>query len=308
MTSDRSDEPGSAPEHDPELEDAGRPGPADTGRGEPPPVDQPPAVAAAPRGRAVFTHTQVFGLLLVAGAFVFAFAAEFAFSGTEALASLAFIGVPLAVVLIVTGLAWRFGTWAKVLGVVIALALLVLFAPFLVGALFTFDSVFDFLPALAVIVGALIAVVAGIAAVVRRSLLVIEITPVERGIRTAGLVILLVLGLASGVATYLGIDRVEEADAAGAAEVEMEQFEFVPDTVEVESGETSIVVRNRDHVLHTFTVDELDVDVTVTPFSDGLVTIDAEPGTYRIYCRPHSDPDVEDDDEAGMVATLEVGD
>lgn len=137
----------------------------------------------------------------------------------------------------------------------------------------------------------------------------VEATETERRIQTVGMVVLLVLAVVSGLATWIGVDQVDEEIRAGSTEVTMDRFAFEPGTVEVAAGEpVRVVLHNSDHVLHTFTIDELDVDVLVTPGSDGFVEFTAEEaGSYRIYCEPHSEPDVEDPDEAGMVATLEAG-
>lgn len=257
--------------------------------------------------RPVFTRTQMFGLLLMAAGPGISWISEVAVVGAEALGLFATVGPPIVLSLLGAGLAWRFGIWAKVLGVIFGLALLGLFGPFLIGGLTTINSVLDFVPALLAIVGALIAVFAGIAAIVRRADLRVAATATERRIQTVGMAVLLVLAVVSGVATWLGVEQVEEEVRAGSTEIDMAEFEFQPDTLEVTAGEsTRVVLHNSDHVLHTFTVDELDVDVTVTPGSDGFVEFDAPPGTYRIYCRPHSEPDVEDPEDAGMVATLEV--
>ena len=57
-------------------------------------------------------------------------------------------------------------------------------------------------------------------------------------------------------------------------------------------------VTNLDGTRHTFTIDELGVDLSVPPNSEGRVTFTAEPGTYRFYCRPH---------EVDMEGSLVVG-
>lgn len=44
---------------------------------------------------------------------------------------------------------------------------------------------------------------------------------------------------------------------------------------------------NKDGTLHTFTIDELDVDLASPGGTSARVTFEAEPGTYRFYCVPH---------------------
>ncbi len=66
------------------------------------------------------------------------------------------------------------------------------------------------------------------------------------------------------------------------------------------SGDT-ILVRNDDAFLHTFTVDDLDIDVDLGPKSEELIEIPDGSGTYVFYCSPHTSTPEEpsDDDMAG---------
>lgn len=82
-------------------------------------------------------------------------------------------------------------------------------------------------------------------------------------------------------------------------------FEFDRATYDVAGGAT-ILVKNSDPFVHTFTVDALDIDVDLGPGSETLVTIPAEPGTYVLFCQPHSS-DKDDPGEDDMAAVLEVG-
>ena len=45
---------------------------------------------------------------------------------------------------------------------------------------------------------------------------------------------------------------------------------------------------DRDGTRHTFTIDELGVDLSIPPESGQRVSFTAAPGTYRFYCRPHA--------------------
>jgi uncharacterized cupredoxin-like copper-binding protein len=46
-----------------------------------------------------------------------------------------------------------------------------------------------------------------------------------------------------------------------------------------------IVVRNNDSVLHTFTIDALDIDARLGPHSETLVVIEPSAGTYGFFCQ-----------------------
>ncbi|MBA2724366.1 MAG: cupredoxin domain-containing protein, partial [Actinobacteria bacterium] len=49
---------------------------------------------------------------------------------------------------------------------------------------------------------------------------------------------------------------------------------------------------NRDDTRHTLTIDELEVDLNLPPNTAQRVSFEADPGTYRFFCRPH-DPSME---------------
>jgi plastocyanin len=201
-------------------------------------------------------------------------------------------------------LVWRFGTWAKIIGIVAAI--LAGGAVFwTVFGLFTPASFFDFMPGVLVIPGALIAIVASISAIVakRRGHGSEVAVGGERTAIRIVLGIVIVLAVISGGLTFAGMSEVDDAEAE--AVVVLTDFEFDEEQYAFEPG-TTVLVRNEDPFLHTFTVDDLDIDITLSPGSEELVEIPSESGTYILYCRPHTfDP--EDPEEDDMAAELEVG-
>ena len=69
---------------------------------------------------------------------------------------------------------------------------------------------------------------------------------------------------------------------AGATLVSMKNAEFEPVNMQVASGDARLVVKNGDLGVHTFTIDELEVDVTVLGGSEKLVTLPSSAkGTYE---------------------------
>jgi plastocyanin len=100
--------------------------------------------------------------------------------------------------------------------------------------------------------------------------------------------LLLLLGAVAAVVLFAG------RPAAARRVVEMAAFSFVPETVTAEEGRVTLRLENRDSVRHTFTVDELEVDVNVGPGQFREVSLVLAPGTYRFYCIPH-DPRMEGD-------------
>jgi plastocyanin len=166
-------------------------------------------------------------------------------------------------------------------------------------------SFFDFMPGALVIPGALIAIIASISAIVAKRRGHGSETAVG-GERTAIRIVLgvvIVLAVISGGLTFAGASDADDAEAD--VVVVLGDFEFDEEQYTFEPGST-ILVRNEDPFLHTFTVDDLDIDIALSPGSEELVEIPAEPGTYVLYCAPHTfDP--EDPSEDDMAAELEVG-
>lgn len=168
-------------------------------------------------------------------------------------------------------------------------------------------SFFDFVPGVLIVGGLLVTLIAGIGAIRSRRDGVNASAPngERRAIRVV-LAALAILAVASGVASVLGRETVSELQARNADfVVDMKDFEFDQDAYEAD-GETTILVKNSDPFLHTFTVDELDIDVELTAGSEKLITIPGDEGTYVLYCRPHTG-DTEDPADDDMAATLQVG-
>jgi plastocyanin len=260
----------------------------------------PLPLESASRLRPVHTRTQVLGLLACG------LAASVAL-GAEGLGALPFLAPFIAIPLVGAGLAWRFGVWAKVVGVVLGGLLLFQVAP-AVGEVITHpNSFFDFVPILTFTLGALLAVGGGVAAIVRRADQRLVATALERAIRWGVIAAIGLMIVGSGVATVAGKTAVDAGARAGALDAIIHEFDFQLPVSTIAAGEpTRMVVANDDRVLHTFTVEGTDVDVTITPGSEALVELPAlEAGTHTVYCRPHSEQNSAGEWE-GMVSTLVV--
>lgn len=223
--------------------------------------------------------------------------------GLDAGEDLTFFLVTMAVAFVAAFLVWRFGTWSKVVGILagLLLAMALFWTAFGLGQPASF---FDFVPGVLVSPGALLAVGASIAALVakRRGNLTSRAEGGERlGMRIAlGIVV-----LAAAVSGALNVLTRSTASAEDAqARASMRDFSFDQQEYEVTGGE-SIFVSNDDPFHHTFTIDELGVDESFVAAGSKVVEIPEEPGTYILYCRPHtSDP--EDPEEEDMAATITV--
>ena len=255
------------------------------------------------RTRARWTRLGVLGQLFVVVGVLVMFFAIVAF-GLESEGETTFFLIICAIALVGAGLAWRFGWWGKALGIVSA---------FLTGmALFwtafgleAFPSFFDFMPAVLVIPGALLAIVSYVAAIVagRRGHVTVRS---EGGERTAIRVALGIVGVIAVVTGALTLVGRSDVDASQADEtVVFSDFEFDETSYRFATG-TKVLVRNDDPFFHTFTVDELDIDETLLAGDEVLVTIPDEPGEFVLYCRPHTETPDDPEYDSDMAARLTV--
>ena len=80
------------------------------------------------------------------------------------------------------------------------------------------------------------------------------------------------------------------AKATDGMEVELDNFYFGPTVIEATAGQTfKVELFNEGGAPHTFTIDSLDVDVTLAPEERMEVTITAPgtAGTVAFYCKFH---------------------
>jgi plastocyanin len=73
-------------------------------------------------------------------------------------------------------------------------------------------------------------------------------------------------------------------------EVTAEDFSFSPGTLSVDTSEEAVVAfTNEDGTAHTFTSDELEIDMEASggESQEGAFTAPAEDATYSFYCRFH---------------------
>ncbi len=259
--------------------------------------------AAVPRLRAVHTRTATLGMLTLMAAPVVMIAVALA-ARQDIGEEIGFFLVVLAALGIGAGLVWRFGTWAKVVGLVLTLA----------GAFMMFWVVFglsypasfgDFIPGVLLPLGVVLSLYGNIGAIARRRTLEGAATRGERRTRGVALAIVALAVVVSAVLGFVGRSTVDSTAAAGAVEIAATNFEFTPGELTVAAG-GEVLVSNADGFVHTFTVPELGIDETLLPGSAKLIAVDAEPGAYTIYCKPHSDTSEPEPSEAGMAARLVV--
>lgn len=195
------------------------------------------------------------------------------------------MGTPLVIALLLRLKFRRVGT---VLVGVLALALMAMNAPFLIPSLQNPEAGWDFVLPVMLVLSALTAIVATVPAY----------REISRGtggsaVPKAVTAVAVVLVLAAGATGLLATTGFESAVAQpGDVTVEQVDFAFEPENVTTDAGEIAIFIENKDASFHTFTIDELGVDVSVPAGKSARVTFRAAAGEYRFYCKPHV-PDME---------------
>lgn len=162
------------------------------------------------------------------------------------------------------------------------IAFIALSAPFTIPTLTVPASAGDFILNLAGLLAALVGIVAAIAVV--RGL--VDTAPAARSLGVAAAALFVVASAFSifSAATY------DDAEAKeGDLELVTKDIEFQQTSLEAEGGEISVFVDNQDGTLHTFTIEELDVDLDIPASKSARVTFDAEPGEYEFFCEPHKE-------------------
>jgi hypothetical protein len=108
----------------------------------------------------------------------------------------------------------------------------------------------------------------------------------EKGAGAARLIgqVLLAAIVVITIAGFLVKPRQVEALPATNIDLTTENMHFSQTELVSENSEVSIHLSNHDLWWHTFTIDELGVDVKVPMEAERVVTFEAPPGAYRFYC------------------------
>ena len=135
----------------------------------------------------------------------------------------------------------------------------------------------------------LASVLAAVGAIIGATFVIRRRVEVSDGPRTLGrlLVGLFILGTAFSIFALLGYEDAESQE--GDIELVTRDIEFDDTSLEGEAGTVSVFVKNEDSTLHTFTIEELDVDLDIPASKSARVTFEAEPGTYEFFCVPHKE-------------------
>ena len=244
------------------------------------------AVTSEPNGRPFYLRLALAGLITIAVMMVVVGIAQLASGDTS---NLAFLIINIAIVLVVAGLIWRFGSWALVIGAIAGLLGVALaYGPFLIVSAGSINSVFDFGVAVVTTVASIIVFVGSIVAFVqlRRGAARVETTAVERNTLWGVTAVVTVVVVVSAIVTLAGRDTVDTADRAGAIEVLIKTTEFRTAQLDAKAGETlRLVLKNDDLYIHTFTIDELNIEVVVGPRGEkALLLTPTNTGTFEYTC------------------------
>jgi plastocyanin len=153
--------------------------------------------------------------------------------------------------------------------------------PFILPVLAVPASAIDFSLTIYLVILNIVAIVSAIALLRKRD---------EAPSRTPRLlgstaVALIVIAIAVSVVATVTYDT-EEAQG-GDITLAAEGIEWAKESLSADEGTVTVFVDNNDLTLHTFTIDELDVDVDIPAGKSTRVTFEAEQGAYTYYCVPH---------------------
>ena len=184
----------------------------------------------------------------------------------------------------------RGGRAGPIMLAVFSVAVIALNSPFIIEAVEVPASTADFLLATVSTALALGVLIASIGTLRR--------TAPSRAPRAIAMGLGLVFIALVGVAVAARAAYDQPVAASGDITLVTEDTEFAPGTISSENGETTIFVENKDNTLHTFTIEELGVDLQIPGKATARVSFDAGTGAYEFVCTPHED--------FGMTGTLEV--
>ena len=195
------------------------------------------------------------------------------------------IAVPTVVIAL---LALRIGGWALTLAAVWAVLIVLGTLLSLPTGFSHINSFWDFAAALTTTAAVLAASIGGVVAFVqrRRGTVRQTATSAERRSVLGATVVVVVLMLLSGVLHVVSLETVGAEEKEGAIAVRMKDTQFHPAEVAVEAGQpATLVVKNSDLVVHTFTVEELGINEVVIGGSEKLIAIAASsPGRFVYVC------------------------
>lgn len=182
----------------------------------------------------------------------------------------ALIATPLAYAV----LRWHTRRWVLILGTVAPVLALAGGAPFFVEDLVHPESGWAFVPSILMVLALLVALAAGLAAILRRPDSLAR--PVALGAGALALAF-----VAIGLVATLGVEDDPRSD--GDIAVVAHKIEY-PKTVAAKAGEVGFYIENKDLIRHTFVIDDRDVKIELPGSASRHVTVALTAGTYEFHC------------------------
>ncbi|MGH2773279.1 MAG: cupredoxin domain-containing protein [Actinomycetota bacterium] len=190
------------------------------------------------------------------------------------------IGVVFVVGLLLLGTTVKAGFIVLLVGFLAAAALT---GPFLFYGLLNIQAPFEFVPTLMMDLSIIAGIIATIAALRKKEP---GSSVAARVLGITGIAILLAGATASALARVaLEEGQLQPGDVA----MLTRNFEFLPEEPAAEAGKVTVYFTNSDRATHSFTIDELGVDLFRPGGTSGRVTFNAQPGRYPFHCEPHPD-------------------
>lgn len=241
----------------------------------------------AEEARTPHLSTLVLGLGLISTALVLLLGSIAVSAGLNE-ETMPFVVIAAALVLI-TVLVWRFDAlWSRILGLIAGVAVFAMIW-FLIFGLFVIFSPLEFIGGLLILVGFVLTLVGGIRTLMAGRKEKTGPTGGEKKLSRVVLTGIAILALISVAGFFATRESVSAAEAAGAVELEMSNFEFDPGSTTVAAG-GKLVVHNSDPFLHDFTLGALSIAEDVLPGGSTLIDLSsAAPGTYSFVCTLHTD-------------------
>ena len=115
-----------------------------------------------------------------------------------------------------------------------------------------------------------------------------DATIIDRAALGGLAVVVVALVIASGITAIVGRDSVSAEEREGAfGLVEMNNTEFEPKRLEIPGDQAvQLVIENNDLIVHTFTIDDLDIDYILAGYSEKLAELPPiAAGAYEYKCK-----------------------
>jgi plastocyanin len=179
-------------------------------------------------------------------------------------------------------LTWRSNRAGPIMLMILSLLYLLFNGPFLVPYVVAPASWLNFILTTLVLVACVVTLIAATAARRRREEQSSAAPATVASIAIVLGVLCVVVGVVAGIAYQ------SPSPEEGDVRLSTSNFEFSTARLQASPGEVPVFVTNEDSVLHTFTIESLDVNLNVPANSTARVTFQADAGSYRYVCTLHS--------------------